>query len=1639
MKLTIFKKKQVLTITFAVVAAIAISSLYYITTAPESIISSSSTSQPIGFPVEQHGTIEVVPLLADSTGVDLQSDFKILTTGNKFSKSYVEAGLTVTPGQNFKLKAVSDTEFLLSFDDHLRPNSIYQFALAGSAGDHKLSWAFQTKKTFAVVRTLPRDKSTYVPIDTGIEISFSHENMENIEKYFEITPQVKGRFEYHKKTVVFVPEKLEQDTVYMVTIKKGLGLKDSTEKINEDYVFAFQTRSTHGSQQETEYLQFLDKTHNFTTQDQPVLEVYANQFFNDRDVDIIVHQYDNEKRYIEDLKKHSLLPWAYVSNNLTNFETEGLPQVAAFKTKVYNPFDQYWGANYLLFPSSLPEGYYLVSVKTEKATHQTHIQVNDMAVYVMVDENQSLFWVNDSLTGNSVEKAVVEVEGLQPVPTGADGVGVMPGNFSSSLQDRYFTITRDNHPAFVVPIAFYTYWHYQKNTNSDYWTHLYLDRDLYLPNDTIKIWGVLKPRYEGPVPKKAVLNLYRSEYTYGLDSNLGEIGSQDITLTSLGSFQSQIELSNLTPGTYYVQLKLDDVEVMNRYFEIRHYTKPAYKLELQSDKNVMFAWEELAMDIKASFFEGSPVAGLKLNYSYYLNWNNRQQGTIDCGNDGSAQINITSLHPGKTWRPSLMSFYAHNALAEEAEISANHRVLVFPKDTMLEVSVTGEDNTAMVEINSSRVNIDKLKGKPGTWFAPEEYRGNAVDMDISVLITEEYWVKEEVGDYYDFINKTVRKRYHYQKVQEVFQQFDAETVGGRYSFDFPLAEGKNYVIEVQGFDSRQNEVSETFSFYRHSYPSHIESPINYLYLKKDSKQNSFKLGDTVSLIIEDDQKTVPENTGNKFLYLTLKNGLLSYEVTDQPRYSFEFTEDYIPNIVLKAAFFDGTNVYRVLNQSRVLYDYREKELQINLKTDKQAYQPGETVRIEIEVKDNQGKPYSAEVNLSVVDEAFFKLSDQRVDTLASLYAYSFYSGILAEFISYKPIDFNIDGGAEHGGEGEDESVRYLFEDTAFFDKVITDENGKGQVSFQLPHNLTSWRITYQGVTKDLKAGSGKINVPVNLPFFVDVIFNNIFMVGDTPFVTLRSFGTEIVQDKEVHYSVTLEKQNGDKKLFAAAGKSSRPVNVMLDNLEEGNYSLTVEARYAGFRDALRREFKVVNSSLEATRVTYYQLTDMLKIEGGNSLTTLTFYNEDISAYNRMLNSLAYTWGERVDQKLSRKLARDLRQKYFAQEDAWAEELDLEKYQLNDGGIALFTYDSSSPEISAKIASFAHDLFDTAALKWYFYKTLQNSTAVPEDVAASYWGLAVLREPVLIDIKNLLSSPQLGVKERLYLGLALAELGDLQGAQEVYRHITQEYGKVGDRYAYIDSGGDRDDIIERTSLCSILSQKINSREKTLFFNYVIDNSTRDILTNLEKLLYVTHSIPETNQTGTFTLVRSGEKQVITLNKTETYQMVLTREALADLKITGVQGDITVAASFTGPVADLMEQPNSLVQVQRSYSPVGKLAQTFKQSDLIKITIQPHFLEAAPDGFYEITDMLPAGFRYVSARPNLNDGWYPGEVSGQKVVFGYYYNKNRKYNPGSITYYARAVSPGKFTADHAIFKHSNSNVAGFAEKTVLIIQQ
>lgn len=928
--------------------------------------------------------ISIEPMVYDSTGVDPVSGFRI-TSVNELDRSFVETALSVQPEQDFSLTKVSEKELLLEFDQSLEPDSIYRFALMGEREKPAYSWAFQTRKEFRVVRSLPRNEGTGVPVNSGIEITFSHEGVERLEDFFEITPEVKGTFEYHKKVAVFVPQGLEHNTIYTVKVRKGLGLKGSTATTKEDYVFRFQTQPRDEKGERGFYFNFSQIMYNFTSAEVPALSVYGDNKLLNNELTVDVYRYKTAGQLIDDLEKYDELPrWAYRSGDEFRFDTSNLDRHLTFKTKVYNT-ESPWYQQFLVFPADMEEGHYLVSVSLGERQYNAHLQINDLSAYIMVDGNKTLVWANDSRTGKPMPGVSVEADGVAPVKTDEEGIAVANGipQKDTESMNSIVRLTAEGRPVFVALMSNNMFYYYPdmyggtgSNTAAKFWSYLYLDRGMYQPDDTIRLWGLVKPRNGNADVNEVTMEL--GKYTYSFyDNKMSVLKSSRSKLTPYGTFSGEIEYNNLNPGSYYVIVKAGEEILEQRFVEIARYVKPAYKIDVTSDRDECFLGEEINFDVTASFFEGSPVSGLNLkvnSYGYGGSIANYSDDRLVCDRDGHASLKyIPVLEKGISaadWRPVHINFVYSNAAAEEREIQAMRPVLVFPRDVMIEASGRIENKKMKLSFATNRIDLEKYRREKEADRYEDAYKGEPVDTGLKVKVFERYWEGREIGQYYDFINKVTRKRYNYYEVTKLVHEFECSTVKGVYEYEFPYEDYshmRSYYMEITGTDSLGRPIATTSYIYnRNIYPAFLESAeiIKSYTIKEEEEKYKFRLNETASFkILENDKEfNIPQS--GRVLYMTLKNGLVEYAVKSSNHFDMEFAGSLIPNAFLKAVYFDGSNVYNA-GEYGLNYDYSERELEISMKTDKEQYRPGDTVNIDIKITDKEGRPCEAAVNLSV--------------------------------------------------------------------------------------------------------------------------------------------------------------------------------------------------------------------------------------------------------------------------------------------------------------------------------------------------------------------------------------------------------------------------------------------------------------------------------------------------------------------------------------------------------------------------------------------------------------------------------------------------------------------------------------------------
>ncbi|MEN2777428.1 alpha-2-macroglobulin family protein, partial [Acetivibrio clariflavus] len=516
-----------------------------------------------------------------------------------------------------------------------------------------------------------------------------------------------------------------------------------------------------------------------------------------------------------------------------------------------------------------------------------------------------------------------------------------------------------------------------------------------------------------------------------------------------------------------------------------------------------------------------------------------------------------------------------------------------------------------------------------------------------------------------------------------------------------------------------------------------------------------------------------------------------------------------------------------------------------------------------------------------------------------------------------------------------ESTRSDFKDTAYFNTITLNDEGYGELTFKIPDNITQWRVTLSGVTTDLLAGSNTVSLDVTLPFFINYTLNSTYLAGDKPVLGVTAYGNDLNKDEKVFFEV-YDAQN--KKLIAKGdGKAFERVNISLPELSEGKKEIIISASTSnGLKDSLKHSFDVVKTYHEIEEALYYDLKPGLKVKGGNKgITKLIFADKGKGMYLSELYNLMYTSGNRIDQKFTVQKASELINKYFDLSDMEnSAQFNASDYQREDGGLAILPYSNSDLDISAKLSSLLKDKVNVFKLREYFYTKLYDDS--PGLKGNALYGLAVLKEPVLLDLDKAAEVENASVKDLLYIALAYCELGELPKADRIFVERIAPHIKGFKPYYRINTGKDNDDILECTALAAVLSSKLDKPHKSSFYKYCVEHSSKHITTYIEKIMYIEEEIKKANSGPvSFSYTLNGKQYTESLDNGRIFTLTVPSENVKNLAIDSVMGEISVVSIFKKSLTSTVKTYANLT-VNKSYcNTKGNGATThFSQSDIVK---------------------------------------------------------------------------------------------------------
>ena len=1348
-------------------------------------------------------TIE--PTKMNSGILENNSEFLIKVEGENVTAEDVQKSLYIEPALDYTIEKTSNkNEYKLKFKQNIPDNTILKLQYVKNQITEN-SWAYETQNKLSVTKTYPTNNSNPVSENTIIDIEFSYANINNFEQNVNIMPKVEGNWTHLGKVWRFTPtSKLIDGEKYVVTINKGIS--SGNDVLENDYVFNFTVGETYNNNK----IEISSVSADGIKTVKPDEKITFNYVFNNIEFGKAeIDRFDSIDDFIKFLQ----------NGRIENIEKLGDYEVESYKANE--------NEGIIELEQKISKGYYLAILKdlNGKILSKEPIQVSEISSYAMETERDLIVWVanGENLVSN------IEVEYLgKKVTTDVNGIAKFDKIIDDSKTIKYAKVGNE------LVIGIYNY-------SSEIYPncYIYTDRPLYKNTDTINIWGF--------VPR----NLFYDKIDEEFYIQLADAEKQKVNVDENGNFKYQIKLENNLSEDTNISLWYKDTQIAFRDITIKNYELQNYIYEVVNAKKVVSEGETVNLDIKVTHITGLTVPNKKVTIKH-----GEKLDTKITGEDGIAHFNIKidSAKQKDDTSPTYKTVEIFNGDENEYTSSeTEYNMIALKRNTYTKISEpkSGKYQAIIYKLNKDEnkdVSYDLHELYDGTYET--EVNVNLVEEVRNKYISEynynEYTKENEpMYAYTEPISnrkkiKTITSNNGAVEVLENELQTKEDTKDSIYSyyieFEYKDPNGKDVVdstyidnnrnnteigyvkgiIEDESY-SRINEIYElkntSFNYYNY---------FVYRYLLKSDNQK-YGIGDKIKLTLAESTKKGIEEIENKGKILTIafKEDIIDTKIITDSSFEYEFKEKDFPGVKITSCYFINGKFYR-MPDNYFDFDEENRNINIEIKENKEEYKPGDEVTLNIKTTNN-GKPIKANLNLSVVNEAVFEIKGDETDLIQNIYRTKDYASYT--YSSLGEMLYCTIGGA---GDGKG-PIRANFADTAYFDIISTDANGKAEVKFKLPDNVTTYRVTVHGTNKDLYLGVNTKTIKSKLNFFVqstkprglkkadDVVLNAI-AISDSKIDTKYSFTI-----KEIEKTLTID------------GKTNSTSSVNFGKLPVGIYHVQVRSVIGIGEDTIEYEFNVDETTLSVKNKTTIGINENTNIKVSKNPIVLEIYNKNASKNVKYLDFLESTISSRLDTQLAYNIAQGLKEKYYGTTQ-------------NINEITLYNYKGENGYLK-KLQNGEEDLVLTALATYYAnYNDTRDTYLNNNNVFEYYLIKAAEGKPVLNDLLYLKEEKDISNYDKLLITLALNFAGDYKNASNLYEDIsltTEESREYNSIVALIDTfirkekaETEIDELIQnspsdeylRFACISYLQNKSVDIEKTENVRITTKNTTKEMSIN-----------------------------------------------------------------------------------------------------------------------------------------------------------------------------------------------------------------
>jgi uncharacterized protein YfaS (alpha-2-macroglobulin family) len=1098
----------------------------------------------------------------------------------------------------------------------------------------------------------------------------------------------------------------------------------------------------------------------------------------------------------------------------------------------YNNYEWFY-ANDNLKLKGMPSGFYALRATCDQKEFYHLITVTRLGLIVKTDKDKMIVFTQDIKTGTPVAGADV----ILSYPTGkkeykfkTDENGILKALFqdiSGFKPTNKFIVKASKGEDKAVSDG------YNMIVRAELKGYIYTDRPIYRPDQKVYIKGILRYLKDGVYSYKS-----GEKITLKIQDPKGnELKKEEIDTDNYGNFSSNLMLADAAAlGTYSINVTSAQGSTYGN-FTVEEYRKPEFEVIVKPGKEFYIQGDSIKAEIQAKYYFGEAVAKTDFTYevmrSYYLPYNRYNYWwESDDPADNDMYGESDELRTGR--RHGGPGHYSDTVATGSGKTDDDGKAVISFDTKKWEYDAVYYISVRMVD--KSRREVEggaSAKVTRGSFYLQTEAdkyfyaTGDPVKLSVKALTYTRTPVEVP------FTVKIIRTTYKNNKSieKETFSKQLTTDKTGQAAFTYTPDASGYYRVKIEAQDKNGNIISQESYFYCSSSDVY-SSWYNFSNADVIADKTFYNVGDTAKLLL-----AVP-HPGAYVLVSVEGEKIHQCEALpfkgNSRMMELPIDQSYTPNVYINLSYFKDGQFYTL--SKRLIVPARENFLTMKITSDKEKYKPRDTAKFTISTLDYANNPVSTQVTLGVADESIYAIHPDTTPNMQKFFYGLKYSKVYTTNSFYSRQNRNErlkdssgapqaeasapepDGSMRYykgksasnkEGMAQPDFVREFFPDTCYFNpNIITDQNGKAQVSVALPDSLTTWRATARGISLNNKVGEAVYEFIVGKDLLVRLITPRFMTERDELFITgivhnylktdkrvvmeLTAKGVKMLSEAKNTYTVAQKAQKKvDWQIIAQAAGKAEFILKGLTNEQSDAIKLTIpvlphgtekfEAKAGDTKDKSEIEF---NLPQQATKQ-----TAMLKIQLAPSIA------------GSMFSSLKYLAGYPygcVEQTMSRFLPTVIVSKTFRQFDVYEPGLNKELPKMVDKGLE-------------RLYSFHHS---DGGWGWW-----ENDQSNPHMTAYVVYGLSKAKEAgykidetKLAAAKNWLKvnyPKQKELSEKVYLLFALTTAGEQM----------KEWA--------IDMYGERNSLDNYScALLAMILQQNGETEKALEMISILENSAED---------------------------------------------------------------------------------------------------------------------------------------------------------------------------------------------------------------------